>query len=85
MRGKRMKKKTRPVPKFRRERDEREFWSTHDTTDCLDFQVGRLEIEFDPVIEAPVKSISLRCPAICSINSRPWPIKRISLAVAHQS
>ena len=63
MRGKRVKKKTKPVQKFRRERDEREFWSTHDTTDYFDFsKSSRVEIEFDPGIEAPVKSISLRLP-----------------------
>ena len=59
-----MKKKIKPVPKFRNERDEREFWrSTHDTTDYFDFsKSSRVEIEFDPGIEAPVKSISVRLP-----------------------
>jgi predicted DNA binding CopG/RHH family protein len=58
-----MKKKIKPVPKFRSERDEREFWDTHDTTDYFDFSKSkRVEIEFDPGIEAPVKSISLRLP-----------------------
>ncbi len=51
-----------PVPKFRKERDERELWSTHDTTDYFDFSKNRVEIEFDRGIEAPVKSISLRLP-----------------------
>jgi hypothetical protein len=55
-----MKKKSKPMPKFKNERDEREFWTTHDTTDYFDFsQSNRVEIEFDPGIEAPVKSISL--------------------------
>jgi predicted DNA binding CopG/RHH family protein len=57
-----MKKKIKPVPKFRNEQDEREFWSTHDTTDYFDFSKNRVEIEFDQGIEAPVKSISLRLP-----------------------
>ena len=58
-----MKKKIKPVPKFRKEQDEREFWSTHDTTDYFDFaKMNRVEIEFDRGIEAPVKSISLRLP-----------------------
>ena len=57
-----MKKKIKPVPKFRNEQDEREFWSTHDTTDYFDFSKNRVEIEFDRSIEAPVKSISLRLP-----------------------
>ena len=43
-----MKKKIKPVPKFRNEQDEREFWSTHDTTDYFDFsKPSRVEIEFD--------------------------------------
>jgi predicted DNA binding CopG/RHH family protein len=58
-----MKKKIKPVPKFRNEQDEREFWNTHDTTEYFDFsKSSRVEIEFDPGIEAPVKSISLRLP-----------------------
>ena len=58
-----MKKKIKPVPKFRNEQDEREFWTTHDTTDYVDFsKSNRVEIEFDRGIEAPVKSISLRLP-----------------------
>jgi len=48
-----MKKKIKPVPKFRKEQDEREFWSTHDTTDYFDFsKLNRVEIEFDRGIEA---------------------------------
>ncbi len=58
-----MKKKIKPVPKFRNEQDERDFWNTHDTTEYFDFsKSSRIEIEFDPGIEAPVKSISLRLP-----------------------
>ncbi|HEY7554470.1 MAG TPA: BrnA antitoxin family protein [Candidatus Binatia bacterium] len=58
-----MNKKIKPVPKFRNEQDEREFWSTHDTTDYFDFsKSNRVEIVFDHGIEAPVKSISLRLP-----------------------
>jgi predicted DNA binding CopG/RHH family protein len=58
-----MKKKIKPMPKFRNEQDEREFWTIHDTTDYFDFSnANRVEIEFDPGVEAPVKSISLRLP-----------------------
>jgi len=58
-----MKKKIRPVPNFKKEQDEREFWYTHDTTDYFDFSNSkRVEIEFDPGVETPVKSISLRLP-----------------------
>jgi predicted DNA binding CopG/RHH family protein len=58
-----MKKKIKPVPKFKNEQDEREFWSTHDATDYFDLsKSSRVEIEFDRGFEAPVKSISLRLP-----------------------
>ncbi len=58
-----MKKKAKPMSKVKREAAEREFWSTHDTTDHFDFsKQNRVEIEFDPGVEAPVKSISLRLP-----------------------
>ena len=57
-----MKKKTKRVNRFMREAAEREFWSTHDTTDHFDFsKQKRVEIEFDPGVEAPVKSISSVC------------------------
>lgn len=58
-----MKKKIKPHPKFRKEQEEREFWTTHDTTEYFDYsKSNRVEIEFDPGVEAPVKSISLRLP-----------------------
>jgi len=57
-----MKKKIKRTPKFRNERDEREFWSTHDTTDYFDFSKNRVEIEFDRGVKARVKSFSLRLP-----------------------
>ena len=51
------------MPRFKREQDEREFWHRHDTMDHFDFSKSeRVEIEFDPGVEAPVKSISLRLP-----------------------
>lgn len=58
-----MSKKIKDTGKSKREEDEREFWSTHDTTDHFDFsKQNRIQIEFDPGVEAPVKSISIRLP-----------------------
>jgi predicted DNA binding CopG/RHH family protein len=58
-----MSKKVKRADRFKREAAEREFWSTHDTTDYFDFsKPNRVEIEFDPEVEAPVKSISIRLP-----------------------
>jgi len=31
-----MKKKIKPIPKFKNEDEEREFWATHDLTDYFD-------------------------------------------------
>jgi CopG antitoxin of type II toxin-antitoxin system len=33
-----MRKKIRPLPRFRKEQDERDFWNTHDTTEYFDFR-----------------------------------------------
>lgn len=58
-----MKRPVKPIPKFRREKAEREFWRTHEATEYFDFSKGnRVAIEFDRQVEAPVKSISLRLP-----------------------
>ena len=58
-----MKKKIKRAGGFKREAVEREFWSTHDTTDYFDFsKQNRVEIEFYRGVEAPVKSISIRLP-----------------------
>ena len=48
-----MNKAVRPVPRFKKEQDERKFWNTHDTTEYFDFaRSNRVEIEFDPSAEA---------------------------------
>lgn len=36
-----MKKKLNPVPHFRTEAEEREFWETHDTLDYFDWSKAR--------------------------------------------
>jgi hypothetical protein len=35
-------KKIKSVPKFRREAEEREFWSVHDTTEYFDFSKAHI-------------------------------------------
>jgi len=32
-----MKKKLKTIPKFKSEKEEREFWQTHDSTDFVDY------------------------------------------------
>jgi hypothetical protein len=81
-----MKKKLKKIPKFNKEHEEREFWHTHETTDYFDFSKSqRVEIEFDPGIEAPVKSISLRLPREMLNELRVLANKGHSLSIAHQS
>jgi predicted DNA binding CopG/RHH family protein len=49
------------IPSFRNEREEREFWETHDTTDYVDWSEGRL-VRF-PNLKPTTTTISLRLPA----------------------
>jgi predicted DNA binding CopG/RHH family protein len=55
-----MSKKPKPIPKFRNEDEEREFWRTHDTVDYLDWSKAR-RVDF-PNLKPSTKSISLRLP-----------------------
>jgi predicted DNA binding CopG/RHH family protein len=55
-----MKKRRKQIPKFKNEDEEREFWSTHDSTDYLDW-IRAKKITF-PKLKPSVKTISLRLP-----------------------
>lgn len=33
-----MKKKLKPIPKFKSEEEEREFWQTHDSTEYVEYK-----------------------------------------------
>ena len=35
-----MNKKLKSIPKFRSEAEERRFWETHDSGDCIDWDQG---------------------------------------------
>jgi len=50
----------KPVPSFRSERDEREFWETHDTSDYVDWSQGQI-VRF-PNLKPTTTTISLRLP-----------------------
>jgi predicted DNA binding CopG/RHH family protein len=52
--------KLKQIPKFRDEDEEREFWSTHDTTDYLDWSKAK-RLRFAK-LRPSVRSISLRLP-----------------------
>ncbi len=53
-----MKKKK--IPKFKNEDQEREFWSTHDSTEYIDWSKGEKLIL--PDLKPSLKAISLRVP-----------------------
>ncbi len=56
-----MPKKLKPIPTFRDEDEEREFWATHDATDYFDW--SRAERVVFPNLEPSTETISLRLPA----------------------
>ncbi len=53
-------KKLKPIPKFKDENEERDFWGSHDTTDYFDSSKGYLAVF--PNLKRSTKSISLRLP-----------------------
>ncbi len=52
--------KNKTVPKFKSEEDEREFWSTHDSSDYVDWKKARRVVM--PNLKPTMKTISLRIP-----------------------
>ena len=56
-----MPKKLKPIPKFRNEDEEREFWGTHDSTEYIDWSKARF-VTF-PNLKLSTETISLRLPA----------------------
>lgn len=53
-------KKLKKIPDFRSEKEEREFWATHDSTDYVDWSKARW-VSF-PNLKPSTQSISLRLP-----------------------
>ena len=49
-----------PIPRFKTEKEERKFWSTHDSTDYVDWSKARKAVF--PNLKPTYKSISLRLP-----------------------
>ncbi len=70
-----MKKKK--LPKFKNEEEEWGFWQTHDSTDYIDYSPSnRVDIEFDPSVEEPVKLISIRLPREMIKQLKVMAVKR---------
>ncbi len=55
-----MKNKTKKVPKFKSEDQEREFWAKNDVTDYVDLKQGK-RINF-PNLKPSTQTISIRLP-----------------------
>ena len=55
-----MAKRLKPIPRFRSEAEEREFWETHDSTDYVDWSTAR-RVMF-PNLKLSTTSIKLRLP-----------------------
>src|SRR3989338_7658588 len=53
-------KKLRPIPKFKNEDEERDFWATHDSTDYIDW--SKAERAVFPNLKFSTQTISLRLP-----------------------
>lgn len=56
-----MSKSLKPVPQFKTEVEEREFWQTHDSTEYLDWSKARRGFVF-PNLKLTSKPITLRLP-----------------------
>ena len=57
----RSKRTLKPIPEFRSEAEEREFWETHDSTDYVDW--SRAERVAFPNLAPSTETISLRLPS----------------------
>lgn len=55
-----MPKRLKPIPHFKNESEEREFWETHDSTDYVDW--SKAERVVLPNLKLSTTSISLRLP-----------------------
>lgn len=75
------KRKVKPIPKFKSEDEERDFWATHDATDYFDMDN---EIELDlSKLKPTTETISLRLPGYLLMrikeiaNSRDVPYQSL--------
>lgn len=75
-----MKKKLKPIPKFKNEDEERDFWATADTSEYFDW--SKTEEAIFPNLKPSTETISLRLPQYLL-----WRIKELANAkdVPYQS
>ena len=53
--------KLKPIPKFKNEEEETEFWATHDSTDYFDIRKASVNPSF-PNLKLSTKTITIRVP-----------------------
>lgn len=51
----------KPIPRFRNETEEREFWETHNSADYIDWSKAQRGVRF-PNLKLSTTAISLRLP-----------------------
>lgn len=75
-----MRKKLKPIPKFKNEDEERGFWATADTSEYFDW--SKAEEAIFPNLKPSTETISLRLPGYLL-----WRIKQLANAkdVPYQS
>lgn len=68
------RKKIKPIPKFKSEDEEREFWATHDLTDYLDqFRPVKLDLS---ELKPSTKPITIRLPESLLVSLKTLANKR---------
>lgn len=74
MRNTKRVKKLKPLPAFKSEEEEREFWATHDSMDYVDW--SKAEGVVFPNLKPTARTISLRLPEIMIGNLKLLANKR---------
>lgn len=67
-------RRLKPIPEFKSEDEERDFWSTHDSVDYIDWsQAERLSL---PKLKPTARTISIRLPVAMITNLKVLANKR---------
>jgi len=67
-------KKLKKIPKFKTEKEESEFWATHDSTEYIDYSEGKRGLF--PNLKPTTKTISIRLPESLIENLKVLANKR---------
>ena len=69
------KKKIKPIPRFKNEAEQRNFWATHDSTEYVDWDKAIINPIFSS-LKPSTKSISLRLPEFLLDNIKQLANKK---------